>query len=385
MHRVLLNRKPPAVTARLITPAVDGTKDVPPILPDREPPVVPAQVLKPATKRTNQVRRVVSPPLVLPQAPAAYITPDDLEPDQDGMALPHSPEFPLPGVPQKGSLPLAGRSLGSSIKRIFARTATPAMPAPRQKSGYNGFLKEWVLPTILITAVFFFSMEYLVKNYQARASGSPDQVPQATVIALGERISQAESTISALQNSIAVQQNPTLAQAALPPAQIDLSKTLLLGPLDGSLVHSNDGLVKTFWAEQDTKNFTLNVVLVNPYPASFHPWDTCIRFRRVYTDEYRLTIFSTQQWTLTYGLSMDPIASSTLTNLNTGEAQSNTISLAVVDGVASLKVNDVLVPGMDVSAYQGSGDVGIAIGTQKGDEVDGKTTLFKDFTLWNIP
>ncbi len=53
--------------------------------------------------------------------------------------------------------------------------------------------------------------------------------------------------------------------------------------------------------------------------------------------------------------------------------------------MASLKVNDALVPGMDVSAYQASGDVGIAIGTQKGDEVDGNTTLYKDFTLWSIP
>jgi hypothetical protein len=183
-----------------------------------------------------------------------------------------------------------------------------------------------------------------------------------------------------------VQQNPTLAQSTtVPVAQINLAKTLILGPLDGSLVHSNDGLIKTFWAGQDTKNFILNVVLVNPYSAVFHPWDICIRFRRVYTDEYRLTIFSTRGWTLTQGLSTEPIASGTLPNLKIGEAESNTVYLAVVDGVASLKVNDTLVPGMDVSSYQASGDVGIAIGTQKGGEVDGRTTQYKDFSLWNIP
>ncbi len=162
-------------------------------------------------------------------------------------------------------------------------------------------------------------MEYLARNYQARADSGTGQEPQATVVALGERISQAESTLSALQNAIAVQQNPTLVQATtVPAAQTELGKTLLLGPLDGALVHSNDGLIKTFWAEQDTKNFILNVVLGNPYSAVFHPWDVCIRFRRVYTDEYRLTIFSTREWTLTYGMSTQPIAGGTLPTLKTG-------------------------------------------------------------------
>jgi hypothetical protein len=277
-------------------------------------------------------------------------------------------------------------NFSTGLKNLFSRPSAAAVPGARMKPGYKGFLKEWVLPTVIITTVFFFFMEYLTKNYQAHADNGTSQEPQATMAALGERISQAESTLSALQNAIAVQQNPTLAQSTtVPVAQINLAKTLLLGPLDGSLVHSNDGLIQTFWAVQDTKNFILNVVLVNPYSAVFHPWDVCIRFRRVYTDEYRLTIFSTREWTLTYGMSTEPVASGTLATLKTGEAESNSVYLAVVDGVASLKVNDVLVPGMDVSAYQATGDVGIAIGTQKGDEVDGKTTQYKDFTLWNIP
>jgi hypothetical protein len=40
---------------------------------------------------------------------------------------------------------------------------------------------------------------------------------------------------------------------------------------------------------------------------------------------------------------------------------------------------------MDVSAYQEAGDIGIAIGSRQGDEVNGKTTIFKEFTLWKIP
>jgi hypothetical protein len=144
-------------------------------------------------------------------------------------------------------------------------------------------------------------------------------------------------------------------------------------------------LVKTIWAGQNTENFILSVVFLNPYPGTFHPWDACIRFRRNYADEYRLTVFSTQQWVLTFGLSSDPIASGTLSNLKTGAADSNTILLQVQDGNASLTLNDVPLPAMDVSAYQDAGDVGIAIGCRKGNEVDGKNTLFQAFTLWNIP
>jgi hypothetical protein len=188
-----------------------------------------------------------------------------------------------------------------------------------------------------------------------------------------------------MQSTAVAQPYPLPVQATVVPTQIELSKTLLLGPLDGSLGHSNDGLINTYWAGQESKNFSLNVDLVNPYSASFHPWDVCIRFRRMYTNEYRLTILSTREWTLTFGLSTEPIASGTLANLKTGEAESNAVTLEVVDGAASLKVNDVLVSGMDVSAYQESGDVGIAIGTQKGDEIEGKSTIFNEFTLWSIP
>jgi hypothetical protein len=234
------------------------------------------------------------------------------------------------------------------------------------------------LSAILLAGLIFLFLEYLGKSNQLQAVSNDYRNPQSTMIAQDESLRRAESTISAQQNTIVAQQT-RLAN------QIDLDMTLLFGPLDGILIHNNDGLIKTYWAEQDSKNFILNVVLVNPYPSTLHSWDTCIRFRRNYTDEYRLTILSTQQWALTSGLSTEPIAGGTLTNLRTGEGESNTVLLVVRDEIASLKVNDVLVPDMDVSAYQEAGDIGIAIGSRQGDEVNGKTTIFKEFTLWKIP
>lgn len=392
VHPVVVNRKQPASPSQVLQPVRDNPNALQQGLPNRKPPAAPARVLSTAGKETIAVRQVAQPMFALPHTPAASIARRNVVRDQGGIRLPQSGDSTAQAVPQKGSVRFATRAVGASVKHLFARLPVAPMAGTQKMSGTNRFLKDWVFPVILITFLYFLFMEYMSKNYQARASESTDQQPQSTLVALGERISQAESTISAqqntifeMQNTIAFQQNPTLPQATLPAAPIELNKTLLLGPMDRSLVHYNDGLIKTFWAEQVTKNFILSVVQVNPYSGAFHPWDACIRFRRNYTDEYRLTIFSNQRWTLTLGLSTVPIASGTLGNLNIGEAETNAIYLEVMDGIASLKVNDVLVPAMDVSAYQGSGDVGIAIGSQKGDEVDGKTTLFQAFTLWNIP
>jgi len=254
-----------------------------------------------------------------------------------------------------------------------------------QSSPSHGFSRVWILFAISLAGLIFLSIAYFEKSNQLQVASKDLRNSQNTVVALNQSLGLTPSTISTQQNSISTQQNPILAQQTPPDNQISSDKTLLVGPLDGTLVHNNDGLLKTYWAEQNSENFILNVVLVNPYANTFHPWDTCIRFRRNYTDEYRLTIFSNRQWALTWSLSTEPIASGILTNLKTGEGESNTVLLEVRDSIASLEVNDMLVPNMDVSAYQEAGDVGIAIGSRKGDEVDGKTTVFKEFTLWNIP
>jgi len=240
------------------------------------------------------------------------------------------------------------------------------------------FSRVWILSAVLLAGLILLSLGYFGKSNQLAAMSGDRRNLQTIVLAQDESLRQAESTISAQQNTISAQQTHSA-------SQIDLAGTLLLGPLDGVLIHTNNGLIKTYWADQVSKNFILNVVLVNPYPAAFHSWSTCIRFRRNYTDEYRLTIFSTQKWELVFGLTTQPVASGTLTNLRTGEGGSNTVYLDVRDGIASLKVNDVLVPSMDVSAYQEAGDIGIAIGSRLGDELDGKTTIFKEFMLWEIP
>jgi hypothetical protein len=265
--------------------------------------------------------------------------------------------------------PLPAASQADSLKSLRAR----------------GLSRAWILSAVLLAGLIFLSIAYMVKSNQLRAISSDHPNSPNAVTAPDQRLRQAQSTITAQQNTIVALQYPVVVQQTPPANPTNSELTLLFGPVEGVLVHINDGLMKSYWANRNSKNFILNVVLVNPYAGAIHSWDTSIRFRRNFTDEYRLTIFSTQQWELTLGLSIEPVASGTLTNLKTGEGESNTVYLEVRDGIASLKVNNVLVPNMDVSAYQEAGDIGIAIGFRNGDEVDGETTAFKEFMLWKIP
>jgi hypothetical protein len=301
-------------------------------------------------------------------------------------------DFPVQNVQAEEPAPPATETvLTSSQPYVAVLPATSQADSPASpRSG--GISRAWILSAILLAGMIFLFLGYLGKSNKLQEMSSNYRNPQDTVIALDESLRQAQSTISAQQstiiaqqNMILAQQNTTLPQQMTPANPINPDKPVLFGPVEGVLVHNNDGLIKTYWARQDSKNFILNVVLVNPYPSIFHSWSTCIRFRRNFTDEYRLTIFSTQQWELTLGSSTKPIASGTLTNLRMGQGESNTVYLDVRDAIASLNVNGVLVPNMDVSAYQEAGDIGIAIGSRKGDEVDGKTTIFKEFMLWKVP
>jgi hypothetical protein len=347
-------------------------------VPSSKPSTVTTRVRKPEGGKTDKALQDEPAPTLFLDLDVASANRLDFELDHGEIRQSQLEDSLVRNVQAEEPAPLANETILASSQPYVALLPDTSKAGSLQSPRSHGFSRVWILSAILLAGLIFLFLEYLGKSNQLQAVSNEYRNPQSTMIAQDESLRRAESTISAQQNTIVAQQT-RLAN------QIDLDMTLLFGPLDGILIHNNDGLIKTYWAEQDSKNFILNVVLVNPYPSTFHSWDTCIRFRRNYTDEYRLTILSTEQWELTSGLSTEPIAGGTLTNLRTGEGESNTVLLVVRDEIASLKVNDVLVPDMDVSAYQEAGDIGIAIGSRQGDEVNGKTTIFKEFTLWKIP
>jgi len=347
-------------------------------VPSSEPSIITSRVKKGEGGKTNKALQDKPAPISFPEPAVTSTDRLDYELNHGEIRKTQFEDSLVRNVQAVEPASLANETVLAPPQPYVALLTDTSKAGSLKRPFLRGFSRVWILSAILLAGLIFLYIEYLGKSNQLQAMSSEYQKPQNTIKAQDESIRRAESTILAQQNTI-------LAQQTRLASQIDLDLTLLFGPLDGKLNHNNDGLVKTYWAEQDSKNFILSVVLVNPYPSTYHSWDTCIRFRRNYTDEYRLTIFSTQRWALTSGISIEPIASGALTNLRTGEGESNTVLLVVRDEIASLKVNDMLVPYMDVSAYQEAGDIGIAIGSRQGDEVNGKTTIFKEFTLWEIP
>jgi len=48
-------------------------------------------------------------------------------------------------------------------------------------------------------------------------------------------------------------------------------------------------------------------------------------------------------------------------------------------------VNGGFIAELDLSARLNSGDVGIGTGFQSGDEIDGYSTNYEEFNVWEIP
>lgn len=353
--------------------------------PSPEPSAVPIGGEQPEGNAIDELHQEEPSSAISPELSDASVEIKSLEPDKDEIIQSQLRESRALNEQAEEVVPLATELILASAQDSVAPLPATFQAYSRQHPRSYNFTRVWILSAIIVTGVIILFSIYFGKSDQEQALSDDYHSAQNTVIAQDESYRLAQSTILAQQNTISAQQSTITSQQTHLANQIDFDLTLLFGPLDGILKHNNDGLIKTNWAEQNSKNFVMTVVLVNPYSSTFHSWDTCIRFRRNYTDEYRLTIFSTQQWVLTFGTSTEPIASGTLSNLRKGEGESNTVFLVVRDEIASLKVNDVLVPNMDVSAYLESGDIGIAIGSRQGNEVNGKSTIFQDFTLWKIP
>ncbi len=79
------------------------------------------------------------------------------------------------------------------------------------------------------------------------------------------------------------------------------------------------------------------------------------------------------------------IAEGFLSKLDTIKDGTNWIRLICQDGWGVFYVNGAIVKELDLSAWTSPGDIWIATGLLIGDEINGKSTSFQDFTVWSIP
>jgi hypothetical protein len=160
------------------------------------------------------------------------------------------------------------------------------------------------------------------------------------------------------------------------------SGTLLFGPRSGPLVEHSDRTSQAS-AEVSVVDFFATATFRVPDDVSV-PWDITIGFRDspVASDEYRLTIFSTGEWQLTFGTST-PIAAGTVTNLATSPGETNTVGLLVERTTGEVALNGVEFATLDLSTSIVAGDIWLSAGTLAETTQPGRTTWYTHFEVWD--
>ena len=176
-------------------------------------------------------------------------------------------------------------------------------------------------------------------------------------------------------------------QATLSAFQFE-NAYILYGPSAGSLPHVDDTFIEVEWTDIDITNGIVEATFTNPYDPSFTAWDYGFMFRNTGTNlQYRLFVYSDGTWHLTFAQGDDrpEVASGDLTNLNLGEGDKNIIRLIFTGGNGSLFINNVFISTLDLSGKIESGGLAIGTGFYSGNEVEGYSTTYSDFTVWELP
>ena len=195
-----------------------------------------------------------------------------------------------------------------------------------------------------------------------------------------------------IAGTTATAQAQTIATAQVLEAYVEkiiASRVLLFGPKSGYLTHNaGDDKIVYELISGNLKNFIVEVRFVNPYSASEGTWDVGIIFRATGNGQFRLVINSDGDWSLyniKEDLSVPAIAEGTIPALDTNPDGSNWIRLICQNGWGVFYVNGTIMDELDLSAWMDPGDIWVATGMLKGDEINGKSTVYQDFTVWSIP
>jgi len=171
-------------------------------------------------------------------------------------------------------------------------------------------------------------------------------------------------------------------------ASIMAGKKVVFGPRSGRILHREDGTVKTHSTGLGLRNFVVEVKFVNPYAPSTNPWDYGLMFR--YADnrqQYRLSILSDKSWAFVNYIGNPTgivLAEGIISDLDIREGGSNHIRVVALEDSGWFYVNGEFISELDLSS-QYSGGIMIATGFIEGNQVTGKLTEYRDFTVWSLP
>lgn len=238
---------------------------------------------------------------------------------------------------------------------------------------------------------------------QAQASATAQAVSSATAQAAASMTAQAQASATT-QAQATVRAQQTASAAATTQAFNSYLDTLaqsakkVYGPTDGVLeLKPNTLLVPGLYTSLNLRNFIAEIRFFNPADPAVHPWDYGIAFRRPplgkCAPEYRFVLNSEQSYrliVLTGKTQPDQLCESTgssvrFSQFDLSPTGSNLVRLIVQDKAAYVFVNGQSVTTLDVSGYDGQGDIWIGTGFQSSHSFPGLATKYTGFTVSSLP
>lgn len=162
----------------------------------------------------------------------------------------------------------------------------------------------------------------------------------------------------------------------------------LLGPENGGLDHIDDDFIKTYEGEIELYNFIATADFGSPYPTSIGPWDIGYAFRDEQTGEqFWFIIESSGEWSFIDRQADEDVFldDGLVSNLNTAESASNRLVLLALNDQGYVFLNEAYITELNLASRQNPGDVSVVTAFFTGDEIEGYTTTFDDFTVWPLP
>jgi Tol biopolymer transport system component len=161
----------------------------------------------------------------------------------------------------------------------------------------------------------------------------------------------------------------------------------MFGPGEGSLAHIVDGSVEAQRAGVDLRDFVVEALFYNPYPATEGDWDIGFLFRDAGSnDEYRINVRSSGEWSINdrRGEEDNFVDQGRVSHLNLEASDSNLLTLLALGERGFLFLNEVFVAQFDLSDRTNSGDIAAASGIADDHEIEGETTSFENFKIWSL-
>lgn len=235
---------------------------------------------------------------------------------------------------------------------------------------------------ILIVTILFVAFSEWFKPKQAvdiPKVNTPTQAQQENLAATQDFLSTQNAVIQATSTAEVINSEV---------ANYQEMGVLVYGPKSGSIQHFDDGNVQSEYAYSDFRNFIITASFLNPYSTSKGSWDYGFRF--VQEDEglqYWIIIYSDKSYKILMREGSDQdttLRVGDLPDLLINDEAQNKISWIVSEQQMYLLINDKLVTKLELPNKLVTGKLHIATGLSSGDEIEGETTDYIGWQIWDL-